>query len=287
MKISPAQKPDSIQEYIKWLQNKHNIEALPRLNQHYETVASHVKKTFLERPFWRELNDRRMKEYDELYRMSHDNYPLLGPDTIPEVVTKPFNSFLIKTYRKNVLDNARWPNAPLLDGTDSWLLPPNWFMGINDIVRTRFVVKYLDGVAFLAEKFQNLCTELQMGCQVSLEAREEGYYAAHLSLTCQFEIPKMNWDTENVTMTIEMQITSQLQDVIQTLLHKHYEERRQQIAPPDQKWQWNYRSDEFATNYLGHILHYLEGMIIEIRDRQKSAVPTILPQKLLQSSKEK
>ena len=34
-------------------------------------------------------------------------------------------------------------------------------------------------------------------------------------------------------------------------------------------WQWNYKSDEFAANYLGHILHYVEGMIIEIRDKKR------------------
>jgi hypothetical protein len=28
-----------------------------------------------------------------------------------------------------------------------------------------------------------------------------------------------------------------------------------------------YKSDEFAINYLGHILHYLEGTIVEIRDK--------------------
>jgi hypothetical protein len=31
---------------------------------------------------------------------------------------------------------------------------------------------------------------------------------------------------------------------------------------------WNYRNDQFITTYLGHILHYVEGMIIEVRDRE-------------------
>ena len=35
------------------------------------------------------------------------------------------------------------------------------------------------------------------------------------------------------------------------------------------KWQWDYKSDEFSANYLGHILHYVEGMIVEIREKQK------------------
>ena len=37
----------------------------------------------------------------------------------------------------------------------------------------------------------------------------------------------------------------------------------------DMKWQWDYKSDEFTANYLGHILHYVEGRIVELRDKQK------------------
>ncbi len=43
--------------------------------------------------------------------------------------------------------------------------------------------------------------------------------------------------------------------------------RRKLLKPPDTKWQWDYKGDEFATNYLGHILHYVEGMIMDVRER--------------------
>jgi hypothetical protein len=32
---------------------------------------------------------------------------------------------------------------------------------------------------------------------------------------------------------------------------------------------WKYDSDQFISAYLGHILHYVEGMIIEVRDRKR------------------
>ena len=66
-----------------------------------------------------------------------------------------------------------------------------------------------------------------------------------------------------------MQITTQLQEVIRKLLHKHYESRRKRTTPDELKWQWDYKSDEFSANYLGHILHYIEGMIMEVRDKQE------------------
>lgn len=56
------------------------------------------------------------------------------------------------------------------------------------------------------------------------------------------------------------------------MLHKYYEDKRKGIREEDIKWQWDYKSDEFATNYLGHILHYVEGMIMEIREKQKEEI---------------
>jgi hypothetical protein len=56
------------------------------------------------------------------------------------------------------------------------------------------------------------------------------------------------------------------------LLHKYYEDKRKGIREEDIKWQWDYKSDELATNYLGHILHYVEGMIMEIREKQTEKI---------------
>jgi hypothetical protein len=262
-------KPSTIEEYTEWLKKRHNLEISSRIKKHYEIVAEQIKIRFITCDFWKELKESRIGDFDEDYKITHNNYPLLGQSPFPEVVTKPFDSFLLKTYRKNVLENTHWPDPPQSDRVSDWILPQNWFERINDIVRACFVVKYLDGVSFLAGKIQELCKNRNLDCAVNLEAREEGYYAAHLSLSCKFEIPKINFDTEIASIIIEVQITSQLQEVIRTMLHKHYEERRKRIVAVDEKWQWNYKSTEFSTNYLGHILHYLEGMIVEIRDRQR------------------
>jgi ppGpp synthetase/RelA/SpoT-type nucleotidyltranferase len=144
----------------------------------------------------------------------------------------------------------------------------NWFGKINDTVRTCLMVKYLDGVEFLSGKLDYLCSLHNVDCRVDYEAKEEGYYAAHVYARQNFEIPSKKWGTEKADVDVEIQITTQLQEVIRQLLHKYYESRR---AKPESKrvtWQWDYRSEEFAANYLGHILHYVEGMIVDIRDKQ-------------------
>ncbi len=136
-------------------------------------------------------------------------------------------------------------------------------------MRTLIRVKYLDGVEFIVNKITSLCECNMNSIECVFEARNEGYYAAHLYTKDEFEIMGINWKPQKVTGTIEIQITTQLQELIRTLLHKHYEHRRLLPSGSVDLWQWNYNSDEFATNYLGHILHYVEGMIMEIRSKER------------------
>lgn len=257
------ERPRDIDEYKEWLRKDLAVEILDRTKTYYESVTSRVKTDFQKSIFWKELTEH-LKEYDGEYLVK-TGYHLLADGSVPDLDIKTFDSFLIKTFRKNILENKNWPNEP----KDGWIIPNNWYCRINDIIRTLFVVKYIDGVEFMVSKVKYICEQHMAECNIFLEAREEGYYAAHLYTKQNFEIPKITWDTERVDVSIEIQITTQLQEVIRKLLHKYYEERRKKISAEDVKWQWNYKTDEFVANYLGHILHYVEGMIMEIREKQK------------------
>lgn len=256
------QKPKDITEYIKWLKEKHGVE-INRAQVHYSSVTAKVEQDFEKSDFWIQMTES-IRKYDQEY-LSQTGYHLITDGFKPELHIKPFESYVLKTFRKNVLENKSWPNEP----ANGWIFPNSGYSQINDIVRTLFVVKYLDGVKFLIDKIEHLCKQHEMMCNVFLEAREEGYYAAHLYTKQKFEIPKVSWDTEKVDISIEFQITTQVQEVIRKLLHKYYELKRKRIEEKDVKWQWDYQSDEFSANYLGHILHYVEGMIMEIREKQK------------------
>lgn len=100
-------------------------------------------------------------------------------------------------------------------------------------------------------------------------ARIEGYYAAHLYFGMEFEIPKREWETQKVYSSVEIQITTQVKEVIKELLEFHYKKRRLLVSSDEEIWQWKYDSPEFATNYLGHIIHYVEGMIVGIRKGER------------------
>ena len=182
----------------------------------------------------------------------------------PELLRKPFDSVVEKSFRKNVVANRNWPDAP----DSGWITPENWFYELNDIVRTMLVVKYLDGVRFLMNKIAELCTVFKFKYHGDMEARDEGYYAGHSYFITEYELPTKNWQTRRDAVRVEVQVTTQLQDVIRRLSHRHYANRRLEFEPNPVKWQWRYDDPEFTPNYLGHILHYVEGMIMEVRNRE-------------------
>jgi len=259
-------KPKNIDEYKKWLKEKHEIEITDKTQNYYDSVVSKIKLDLEKSDFWIQLN-KKLVEYEGDY-LAETGYNLLTHGFKLELHKKTFDSFLLKTFRKNIIENKCWPDEP----KDKRVLPSNWYSMINDTIRTLFEVKYLDGVEFMINKVKSICDEHSMGCKVSFEATEEGYYAAHLYTRKIFEIPKATWDTEWIDVSIEIQITTQIQEVIRKLLHKYYEETRKKLEKEDIKWQWNYKNDEFTANYLGHILHYVEGMIMEIREKQKEKI---------------
>lgn len=256
-------KPQNVCEYKKWLKEKHGIDITERIKNNYESVTNKIKSGLEKSDIWIQLN-KSLQDYNDEYLLKTKYDLLIKADGI-KIEEKPFVSFISKTYRKNILENKLWPESP----KDGWILPNNWYTKINDIVRSLIIVKYLDGVEFLIDKIKHLCEQCGTECKAHLEAKEEGYYAAHLYLKQEFEIPKIDWDTERINVSVEIQITTQLQENIRKLLHKYYDERRERIAEEEIKWQWNYKNDEFIANYLGHILHYVEGMIMEIREKQK------------------
>ena len=237
---------------------------LTRAKGQYDTAVRKIHEDVRLSDSWKALNDS-LGTMSQKYRIK-TGYDLLVSESPLELARKPFDSFLIKTFRKNILKNSSWPKPP----AQGWLLPTNWFVRVNDIVRSLLIVKYLDGVSFAAEEIESLFRSRQQRSSFELEARTEGYYAAHLYVWFPVSILGDQWDTKDLEISLEIQITTQVQEVIRRLLHEYYEERRIATQSEDSLvWQWDYKSTEFAANYLGHVLHYVEGMIMEIRDKQE------------------
>ena len=230
---------------------------------YYDSVQSKALNDFSTSALWTRFGDHLGDIESDFYAITGSNLLARGP-VLPDLLRKPFDSFFLKTFRKNVLENHDWPSPP----QGEWILPDNWFSRITDIVRTTLIAKYLDGVSFLSVQIETLCNATGWEAETEFQAREEGYYAAHLVLKNEFEIPAPNWDTVRIRMGVEIQIATQVQDVVRQLLHTYYEAQRASTQVEDVKWQWDYRSEKFATNYLSHILHYVDGMVVGIREGQ-------------------
>jgi hypothetical protein len=256
------------EDYVRWLEE--NLQYNPgKARYYYDYITDKIKIDFIQSAIWKEISNN-LNEYDTEYRLKY-KYPLLITKEPPEIKIKPYGSMINKTYRKNVLLNKNWPKSPT-GNNNTWYNPDDCFSQLNDILRTTIVVKYLDGIDFVIKKIDEVCTRNGVKLNVHYEARDEGYYAVHTYLKQNFEIPGMLWDTKIVSMTIEIQITTQLQEVIRQLTHERYEKQRMVSGirrDSSKKWQWDYTSEEFKENYLGHILHYVEGMIMEVRDKQQ------------------
>jgi ppGpp synthetase/RelA/SpoT-type nucleotidyltranferase len=256
-------KPLDEKEFKIWLKSELGFDVNDKYKFYYQTITNQLSSNFENSPFWQEILSELNEINDKYFGLK--GVHLLIISNKPKIFTKSLNSLLIKAYRKNILNNSNFPSPP----DNGWITPDNWFEKINDIIRTTITVKYLDGVEFIINELSNISNKNNFIFESSFEAREEGYYAAHSSVKIPFSIPDLNFTPIKKTINIEIQVTTQIQEIIKTLLHKHYEENRKTETPKDYKWQWDHKSPEFIPNYLGHIVHYVEGMIIEIRDKEK------------------
>lgn len=253
--------PNNIDEFKTWFETKFKYN-LRNYGNYYKAATQLLHNTFVASTFWDAVK-KELPNINDTYRMQK-GYPLLTKTEPPEIYIKSLESLLIKAYRKNQLNNPNFPDPP----SDDWITPENWLTSVNDILRTTIVVKYLDGVEYLLQRLAEIANDYSCKLDYSLEAREEGYYAAHGGLKISLDLIDESFQSSPQVMNIEIQVTTELQEIIKTLLHKHYEENRKKTKPKNYKWQWDYQCDEFSSNYLGHIVHYVEGMIVEIRDKQ-------------------
>ena len=261
----PQTKPQSIENFKKWLKSV-SLEGFPdNIENYYNLVIDDLHKQFCQSSFFQELINN-WNDYNTDYKLKTKGYNLFE-NKPPEIDKKSYASVLDKIYRKDVVSNSNWPELP--QDFSEWITPYNCFEKLNDCLRTQIIVKYLDGADFVLNKLIELAKKHNLKYNYDYEAKEKGYYAIHYYVIEQFDVPTLSFESRKIFMKIEIQITTQIQSTIYKLTHEYYEARRTKLENTEQlKWQWDYKNDDFKINYLGHILHYLEGMIIEIRDKK-------------------
>jgi ppGpp synthetase/RelA/SpoT-type nucleotidyltranferase len=191
-----------------------------------------------------------------------------------EPLIKPFSSLQNKCFRQNCLDNDGYPDAP----PGGWIDGHGIYTRINDLMRSRLICRYMDGPQYLCERLEVYCNSLNLSCRYSPKSNDRGYYAWHFYLHFPSEV--MLGTIQNIQLDFEIQITTQLADVLAALTHGLYEDER--ISPGQARadeWKWDSEAMKFKTAYMGHTLHMLEGSILRIKNDVAGARPTVNAEK--------
>ena len=261
---SEIKNPQNIDEFKVWMKTNFDFDEI-KYKGYYDMVTNSLVSNFRRTTFWVKLNEK-YRDINNIYQLKN-GVQLFANAEIPCIHIKSLESLINKAFRKNILENRNFPDKP----NGEWINQTNWFGKINDILRTTIVVKYLDGVEFLLNEISKIAREESCEYKYSLESKEEGYYAAHSGIKINLSMYNMDYTPLEQEINVEIQITTELQEIIKNLLHKHYERKRINLEQKKYNWQWDFHCEEFSTNYLGHIVHYVEGMIVDIRDNNKKS----------------
>lgn len=265
----------SFKQYGDWLEGAWGGDTRELRKGRFLHHQTDLHNAFLASSFWKGLPER-LLDWEREYR-AKTGHPLFIGDPMPELKFKTWNSFLHKTWRNNILDNSNWPDEPVIrlvsvDGpVQRWILPDVWYEASWDMIRTRIVVRYLDGVEFMVQRLLDLGKQVELDTSTVQHAQEWGYYAVHVLVPQRFTTPNLVYEADDDRLSqIEIQVTTELQRVVDELTH-HYFERRRSDGDIDRskKWQWNYQSEEFEPYFLGHRLHHLQATIMKVRNRPR------------------
>lgn len=250
-------------EYPAWMRDTLNIDIeAPQIKSTYEMMSLAALSTVEEHPFTINISTY-LKSIADQYEKKTKTELLLGDPNF-QLERKSFQSVVNKSYRYNISWNRRWPEAP----EKGWCVPPVWFCDFDDIVRTTIICKYADGCQFIVKQLCEIATNIGLSAEFKSLENDEGYYAYHLYISFPADWLSDHAQGRGNSITTEIQVATQVQDLLRGLSHEIYEARRLRYSPDKKQWKWNFQSKEFMSGYIGHSLHFLEGLLIQLRDNK-------------------
>lgn len=253
--------PDDLPSYLEWCRSKlgHDYDD-PKVRNAYETTLAAASDAIGGSPLWTSL-PAVVGTVAEAYRNAHSCELLSAHNTTPPLLKKSFESAVNKTFRLNVLWNRNYPDPP----KDGFVTPLNWFDRLDDVLRATLVCRYVDGPSSIIDGLRARATELEIEHTVRTVSRDEGYYGHHFYARHPTTVVGHDGSIRTASVSIELQVTTQMQDLLRSLTHRFYEEDRLQRRP-DSSWKWDFTSRKFRARYLAHTLHLVEALVVTVRD---------------------
>lgn len=256
----------SLDQYEAWHNEKFSGEVLSRSSrQSFEMSMKSAYGLVTDGKFFRNFVSCITKIADEYHELNGCRL-LMSELKEHGLQSKSFESVVNKCYRINVLENKLYPQNPEC----GWVTLGKAYEVMNDLVRGRIVCKFIDGPQFLADKLQKYATSLNLKSEIKTHQKDGGYYAYHFYVAIPVTVIDEQRNFVDVSMKVEVQLTTQLQEVLCDLTHELYEALRVQEEKTNLPWQWDYSSARFKPSFMGHTLHMLEAIILEVRDNNRA-----------------
>lgn len=262
-----GQEKPTLEEYAEWARQALDHNWDKKVETNYDVNSVGILNTVQEHPFFRDI-DSILYEIACEYNPASPRQLFTSPPEI-RLYLKPFKSVFSKAYRKNVLQNPNFPDPPPY----GWITPQNIYTQLNDIVRSMTVCRYADGPEFVASRLVERAKRHGIDAFFERKDNERGYYAYHFYALLDAEIVNMDFTTHVASVSVELQMTTQLQEVLRELTHGFYEAERVNNQGDVSAWKWDFDSPKFQASYLGHTLHLLEAMIVKLKDQVGQSTP--------------
>ena len=261
--------PESGRAYLQWLEKTWRGDLRELREGRYLHHQADLRDAFEASEYWSEVGNRLYK-WSKQYHRSTAAFLFRGRPALPEILTKPWESFLNRTWRENnkvwrdnIEHHRPWDDPP----EEGWWLPDNWFERAWDIVRTRFVVQYLDAAKVLESELVELAKSrrFNLDAHAFREQKDSGYYAIHVYIPQAFSVDTLDYaGTQQRTSIVEIQIMTSVAELISQLTHLAYETGRGVTERP-KATVWN-PNDEHSASKLFRKASDLEDELTSFRE---------------------
>jgi ppGpp synthetase/RelA/SpoT-type nucleotidyltranferase len=193
-----------------------------------------------------------------------------------KLMPKSWRSVVDKLYRINIEDNPSDSLPPFIPtvldqaqrkapSRQVWITATNSYEVIDDLIRTKFVVPFADGVVDVGNRVNAALETCGTPRFRRFHAKDSGYHAQHYYGLLPVEVA----DEERPRMVaLEIKILTKMQDLLGELTHLLYEKQRtgEIAAVKKRKLAWQLGDPVFRATYVGHAGHHLESAICELKD---------------------